>query len=103
MRHWMTALAAALVLLGGFSAPAAGAEADDLASEIQTLLPKDAIPAIDFPVYVSVKEAEEFMFSGEMVVGVDIGGDRRAYSIPFLSRHEIVNDVIGGRKVAVTW
>ena len=32
-----------------------------------------------------------------------IEGDARAYSVPLLSRHEIVNDVVGGKPIAVTW
>jgi hypothetical protein len=43
------------------------------------------------------------MAPDEMVIGVEINGDRRAYSVPLLSSHEIVNDVVGGKKVAVTW
>ncbi len=71
--------------------------------EIRTLLPKDGIPSIDDPKFATAKEADKFMKPDEMVIGVNIGGDRRAYSVPLLSSHEIVNDVVGGRKVAVTW
>ena len=39
----------------------------------------------------------------ELVIGVEIDGDARAYSIPYLSGHEIVNDTVAGRKIAVTW
>ncbi len=38
-----------------------------------------------------------------MVIGVEINGDARAYPIRLLSLHEIVNDVIGEKPVAVTW
>ena len=43
------------------------------------------------------------MADDELVIGVSIDGDHRAYSVPHLSRHEIVNDVVGGRPIAVTW
>ena len=43
------------------------------------------------------------MDDDEQVLGVSINGESRAYSIPMLSRHEIVNDVIGGVPIAVTW
>lgn len=82
---------------------AARAAISDPASEIRTLLPKDAIRSIDDPKFVSTKEADKFMRPDEMVLGVSINGDNRAYSIPLLSSHEIVNDVVGGRKIAVTW
>lgn len=72
-------------------------------TEIRTLLPKDGIPAIDEPEYVSAKEAGGFMQPNEMVIGINIKGDKRAYSVPLLSSHEIVNDVVGGSAVSVTW
>ena len=70
---------------------------------IVTLLPRDAIPAIDEPQFVSAAEADEAYDDEEAVLGVDINGDARAYSIPVLSSHEIVNDTVGGVKIAVTW
>ena len=71
--------------------------------EIITVLPRDAISAIDEPVFVSAEEADETYTDEELILGVDLNGDARAYSIPLLSSHEIVNDVVGGRKIAVTW
>lgn len=71
--------------------------------EIVTLLPKDAIPAIDNPEFVSAEEAESFYFPDERVIGVVFEGDARVYSIPLLSSYEIVNDTVGGREIAVTW
>jgi len=39
-----------------------------------------------------------------LVIGVDIDpADPRAYPIEILDYHEIVNDVIAGRHVAITW
>ena len=72
-------------------------------TEIRTLLPKDGIPAIDAPEYASVKDAKRFMQPDEMVIGINIKGEKRAYSVPLLSSHEIVNDVVGGSAVSVTW
>jgi hypothetical protein len=71
--------------------------------EIVTLLPKDAIPAIDDPVFISVNEADAQYDPDELVIGVQFDGEARAYSIPLLSSHEIVNDTLAGRKIAVTW
>ena len=73
------------------------------ALEIVTLLGFDAIPAILNPDLVTAPEAEDWMGSDEQVLGLSINGDHRAYSVPMLSRHEIVNDVVGGVPVAVTW
>ncbi len=72
-------------------------------TEIRSLLPKDGIPAIDDPEFASARDADAFMQPDEMVIGININGDRRAYSVPLLSSHEIVNDVVGGSAVSVTW
>ena len=71
--------------------------------ELVTLLGYDAIPAILDPRLVTASEAEADMDPDEQVLGLSINGEHRAYSIRLLSRHEIVNDVVGGVPVAVTW
>lgn len=71
--------------------------------EIVTLLPRDAIPAIDEPEFMDVAEADQFYTPEEFVMGVEFEGDARAYSVGLLSTHEIVNDTVGGVKIAVTW
>ena len=71
--------------------------------EIVRLLGKDAIPAILQPKFVSALEAEQWMTSEEAVLGISIDGEHKAYPVTMLSRHEIVNDVVGGEPVAVTW
>lgn len=71
--------------------------------EIVTLLGFDGIPAILDPTFVSAERAEDWMDPDESVLGLSINGDSRAYSIRMLSRHEIVNDVVGGLPLAVTW
>lgn len=71
--------------------------------EIITLLPPDAIPSIDNPTFHTAAEADDFYEPDELVMGVVFNGDARAYSVPHLSSHEIVNDEVGGVKIAVTW
>ena len=67
------------------------------------VLPRDGIPAIDNPEFVSVKEADKFMKKDELVLGLLINGDARAYSTWHLDRHEIVNDFVGDTYISVTW
>ena len=71
--------------------------------EMVKVLGFDGIPAILDPEFVNVDEAEAWMDEFERVLGLSINGDSRAYSIKMLSRHEVVNDVVGGVPVAVTW
>lgn len=65
--------------------------------------PKDGIPAIDNPAFVSIEEADEWIDEVEPVVLFQLGGEVRAYPIQILMWHEIVNDVVGGTPVAVTF
>lgn len=65
-------------------------------------LPKDAIPAIDSPVFVPAVEAS-FMDDNEFVIGVTNGSVAKAYSTWLLNSHEIVNDSLGAASIAVTW
>jgi hypothetical protein len=64
--------------------------------------PKDGIPSIDTPLFKSVAEAHD-LAAAEPVIGLEIGGDARAYPLRILIWHEIVNDVVGGMPVAVTY
>jgi hypothetical protein len=65
--------------------------------------PKDGIPAIDRPRYVSLVEARAWLKPKEPVLALRIGRTARAYPIQILIYHEIVNDTIDGRPVAVTF
>lgn len=66
-------------------------------------VPKDGIPSIDSPKFVTVKEARKYLSDGELVAGIKIGDDARAYPLMILVWHEIVNDVVGGKPVAITF
>jgi hypothetical protein len=63
---------------------------------------KDGIPAIDDPKFVTVEDAD-FLESREPVIELVVDGDARAYPIQILIWHEIVNDVVDGAPVAVTF
>lgn len=65
--------------------------------------PPDGIPSIDNPKFISVQEASKFLEDSELVLGLNINGDIRAYPLQILVWHEIVNDEVGGVPVAVTY
>ena len=65
--------------------------------------PKDGIPAIDNPIFISVDEADQFLDDLEPVIFLKIGEEARAYPLQILTWHEIVNDVVGGNPVTVTF
>ncbi len=64
--------------------------------------PRDGIPSIDDPLFVPVSEARG-LTETEPLISLEIAGDARAYPLSILMWHEIVNDVVGGVPVAVTY
>lgn len=63
--------------------------------------PRDGIPSIDSPKFVSAEDAD--LQDSDLVLGLNINGDIRAYPLNILVWHEIVNDEVGGTPVAVTY
>lgn len=64
--------------------------------------PKDGIPSIDEPIFRNATDAP-FMDDADVVIGLRINGDARAYPLFILVWHEIVNDEVGGAPVAITY
>jgi len=72
-------------------------------SEFQSGGPgRDGIPAIADPSLLAAQEVD-FLEPEEPVIELEVGGEVRAYPIQILIWHEIVNDVVGGAPVAVTF
>ena len=65
--------------------------------------PRDGIPAVDLPRYVSTGEAAEWLDPDEPVIVVALGGEARAYPLQILIWHEIANDRLGGTPISVTF
>lgn len=65
--------------------------------------PRDGIPPIDEPRTTSVAEADRVLADREPVIVVELGNDTRAYPLQILVWHEIVNDELAGRPIAVTY
>jgi hypothetical protein len=65
--------------------------------------PKDGIPAIDRPRFVSPDAAKAWLRAKEPVIALRLGAERRAYPLQILMFHEIVNDEVAGRPIAVTF
>ena len=105
-----------LLVAAAFATPAA-ADVDDWAAEgwktdfakievdpkeIQSVIWRDQIPAIDAPLFQPVAN-EGDLTEFDPVVSLVINGDARAYPLRIMMWHEIVNDVVGGMPVAVTY
>ena len=109
MRRWTLAL-----LMTASLAAAAVGEAVTLRTDTSKTLvpleqiisggpPPDGIPAIDRPAFVSPADAAAWLAPKEPVLALEVQGDARAYPLQILMWHEIVNDVVGGVPVAVTF
>ncbi len=104
-------LAAALLLATVVWAPDVSAQRRPLQEEkigdgtMVSVLPADAIPAVTNPSFLTRAEAEPLMYDDEPVLGLvdPVTGQAKAYSLWHLDRHEIVNDRLGDKPVAVTW
>lgn len=70
-------------------------------TKIYKLLANDAIAPIYDPQFVRASDAESQ--EGNFVIGLKINGDARAYPLSVLVSREMVNDVVGGVPVLVTW
>lgn len=66
-------------------------------------MPRDGIPAIDNPRFVTVKDARDWLFPSEPVITLQVNGINRAYPLEILIWHEVVNDRIGGVPVVITF
>src|SRR5262245_60460643 len=64
---------------------------------------KDGIPALDRPRVVAIGTARRFLGPTEPVAVVRVGKAARAYPIEIMIWHEIVNDRIAGRPIALTY
>jgi hypothetical protein len=65
------------------------------------LLPRDGIQPIYDPEFVPADEAG--YADDELVMGVAIGGEAKAYPVGLLNRREMVNDELAGIPILVTW
>ena len=65
--------------------------------------PKDGIPPIDAPQFISIAEAARWLSAKEPVIAFEHGGEARAYPLQILIYHEIINDRVSGTPVTITF
>ncbi len=63
---------------------------------------RDGIPPLDHPRFIPVKEAR-FLRHDDWVLSVQIGREAKAYPIRILNLHEVINDIVGGEPILVTY
>jgi hypothetical protein len=119
-----------LLLLGGVLAagtvasmirasPARGARADVRAlapwlvpaGEVVQATSPEALPPLVDPPLLSAAEADAYrlpehgrlLVPGDLVIGLEVGEERCAYPLRVLAWHEVVDHLLGGRALAVTY
>ena len=66
--------------------------------------PKDHIPALDHPKFLDPEEQRPWWLTDQTrVLGIEHGAVAKAYPVPILLYHEIVNDEVGGKPYLVTY
>lgn len=65
--------------------------------------PKDGIPPIDNPKFISVDEADKWLKDDEPGISFSRGNTHRFYPYQILVWHEIVNDTVEGERILVTY
>ena len=63
---------------------------------------KDGIPALENPENIGVNDIH-FLSDSDLVIGFSSGNQARAYPHKILDWHEIINDEVNGKKLAVTY
>jgi uncharacterized protein DUF3179 len=66
-------------------------------------MPKDGIPAIDNPRFVTISQARKWLAPNEPVIALEVNGISRAYPMQILIWHEVANDQIGRVPVVITF
>lgn len=74
---------------------------DDIPDGYRFAFPRDQILPIYSPEFVRAAEVD--WPQDELVIGVEIDGDARAYPVGFLTRREIVSDLHQGIPTLVSW
>ena len=90
-----------LALLGLYVALGSATPAEELPEGVEQIIPRGRIAAIVDPEFVTADEAD--ITDDAWVLGVEIDGQARAYSLNLLNRHEVVNDQIGEKSFAAVW
>jgi hypothetical protein len=71
--------------------------------ELIVSAPRDGIQSIDAPKFETVEAVDSIYRDDSPVIQFEVNGDARAYPLDILTWHEIVNDIVGGVPVSVTF
>lgn len=83
----------------------------DRESIVPAMQHRNMAPVLNLPEILSPEQVLErnsvhlnpYLVSNDLVVGITVQGESRAYPLHVLHVHEIINDVLGDQPIAVTW
>ncbi len=75
------------------------------------MLHRDMVPVIDAPEILTMQDVQDrnsvrssrYLVSNDLVIGVELGDETRAYPLSVLNVHELVHDEIAGTPILVSW
>jgi hypothetical protein len=102
-RKTITLLLAIAGLATACAPPSTPTPRPDYVAELVRTVERDSIEAVVEPAIVVATAAEAAFDPTEPVLAVTVNGESRAYSVAQLGIHEVVNDTLGGKPIAVTW
>ncbi len=91
-------------LISGYATatqPLLSPEEQNVLSRMQRLLGRDMIFPVYNPRFVPAREAK--VQEDELVLGIEISGNAKAYPITILASREMVNDELSGVPILATW
>jgi len=63
---------------------------------------EDIIPAIDYPTFINADKTP-FLSDDDLILGIDVEGEFRAYPISIMNYHEVVNDNFPNADVLISF
>lgn len=78
---------------------------EDSTPEFDPIVVVRPFPAIENPPIIAGVDVVDQVVAKELVLGVVVNGEARAYPINMLTgpSREVINDTLGGRDIAATW
>lgn len=98
-----TILSLVLALSFALSARAEPLTEEDYDANARRVVPRDRFPVLFDPKLASVAQADKALEDDELVIGVTVGGESKAYPVRVMGVHELVNDVCGKVPIAASW
>lgn len=76
---------------------------EDYDAHARRVVPRDKFPVLFDPPLATAEQGDEALEDDELVIGVTVGDEAKAYPVHVMGVHELVNDVCGDVPIAAAW